>query len=170
MRLFSTIYRTGDGKPLFAPEVEPTLFLIAWGVAAAVGVIAAVDPGAARGASRSGGRDPEWLSAVAPMLRLAGVRKSYNIGTPVEAEVLHGIDLTLEPGEFAALVGPSGSGKSTLLNIVGLLERPTGGQVLIAGRDTGTLDEARSPSCAGAPSASCSSSTICCRPSPRSRT
>jgi lipoprotein-releasing system ATP-binding protein len=76
------------------------------------------------------------------MLRLAGVRKSYNIGTPVEAEILHGIDLTIEPGEFAALVGPSGSGKSTLLNIVGLLERPTSGQVLIAGRDTGTLDEA----------------------------
>jgi lipoprotein-releasing system ATP-binding protein len=79
---------------------------------------------------------------VEAMLRLAGVRKSYNIGTPVEAEILHGIDLTIEPGEFAALVGPSGSGKSTLLNIVGLLERPTSGQVLIAGRDTGTLDEA----------------------------
>jgi lipoprotein-releasing system ATP-binding protein len=79
---------------------------------------------------------------VEAMLRLAGVRKSYNIGTPVEAEILHGIDLTIEPGEFAALVGPSGSGKSTLLNIVGLLERPTTGQVLIAGRDTGTLDEA----------------------------
>jgi lipoprotein-releasing system ATP-binding protein len=76
------------------------------------------------------------------MLRLVDVRKSYNVGTPVEAEILHGIDLTLEPGEFAALVGPSGSGKSTLLNIVGLLERPTRGNVLIAGRDTGTLDEA----------------------------
>jgi lipoprotein-releasing system ATP-binding protein len=80
---------------------------------------------------------------VEAMLRLAGVRKSYNIGTPVEAEILHGIDLTIEPGEFAALVGPSGSGKSTLLNIVALLERPTTGQVQIAGRDTGTLDEAQ---------------------------
>ena len=76
------------------------------------------------------------------MLRLVDVRKSYNVGTPVEAEILHGIDLALEVGEFAALVGPSGSGKSTLLNIVGLLERPTRGKVLIAGRDTGTLDEA----------------------------
>jgi lipoprotein-releasing system ATP-binding protein len=76
------------------------------------------------------------------MLRLVDVRKSYNVGTPVEAEILHGIDLALEVGEFAALVGPSGSGKSTLLNIVGLLERPTRGNVLIAGRDTGTLDEA----------------------------
>ena len=44
VRLFSTIYRTGDGKPLFAPEVDPMLFLTAWGVAAAVGVIAAVIP------------------------------------------------------------------------------------------------------------------------------
>lgn len=44
VRLFSTIYRTGDGKPLFAPEVDPTLFLTAWGVAATVGVIAAVIP------------------------------------------------------------------------------------------------------------------------------
>jgi len=77
-----------------------------------------------------------------PLLRLEGVHKSYNLGTPVEAEVLHGINLALEPGEFAALVGPSGSGKSTLLNIVGLLERPTSGQVLIAGKDTGNLDEA----------------------------
>jgi lipoprotein-releasing system permease protein len=44
VRLFSTIYRTGDGKPLFAPEVDPMLFLTAWGVAAVVGVIAAVIP------------------------------------------------------------------------------------------------------------------------------
>ena len=78
----------------------------------------------------------------APLLRLEDVHKSYNLGTPVEAEVLHGIDLALHPGEFAALIGPSGSGKSTLLNIVGLLERPTAGRVLIGGRDTGALDEA----------------------------
>jgi lipoprotein-releasing system ATP-binding protein len=62
-----------------------------------------------------------------PVLRLDGVRKSYNVGTPVEAEVLHGIDLVLEPGEFVALIGPSGSGKSTLLHLVGLLERPSDG-------------------------------------------
>jgi lipoprotein-releasing system ATP-binding protein len=77
------------------------------------------------------------------ILQLTGVRKSYNIGTPVQAEVLHGIDLNLKAGEFAALIGPSGSGKSTLLNIVGLLEQPTSGQVMIRGRDTGTLDEAQ---------------------------
>ncbi|HNA83102.1 MAG TPA: ABC transporter ATP-binding protein [Thiobacillaceae bacterium] len=76
------------------------------------------------------------------ILGLAGVRKSYNVGTPIEAEVLHGIDLALDPGEFAALIGPSGSGKSTLLHIIGLLERPTSGRILIAGREIGSLDEA----------------------------
>jgi lipoprotein-releasing system ATP-binding protein len=79
--------------------------------------------------------------AVADTLRLTGVRKSYAIGTPVEIEVLHGVDLTLRRGEFAALIGPSGSGKTTLLNIIGLLDRPTAGQIFIAGQEAGTLDE-----------------------------
>ena len=78
----------------------------------------------------------------APVIRLAGLTKAYNVGTPVETEVLHGLDLSLEQGEFAALIGPSGSGKSTLLNIIGLLERPTGGRLSIAGRDTAHLSEA----------------------------
>ena len=69
-----------------------------------------------------------------PVVLLEGVRKSYNVGTPVETEVLHGIDLALARGEFCALMGPSGSGKSTLLNIIGLLDRPTSGQLSIDGR------------------------------------
>ncbi len=77
-----------------------------------------------------------------PVLRLAGVRKSYNVGTSVEVEVLHGIDLTLERGEFVALIGPSGSGKSTLLNIIGLLDRPTAGKLWIEGHETSTLGDA----------------------------
>ena len=79
---------------------------------------------------------------MAEILRLDGVRKSYNVGTPIEAEVLHGIDLDLAAGEFAALIGPSGSGKSTLLHIVGLLERPSAGRILIAGKEIDRLDEA----------------------------
>jgi len=75
-------------------------------------------------------------------LRLEGVRKSYNSGTPLETEVLHGIDLRLARGEFAALIGPSGSGKSTLLNVIGLLDPPNAGRLLIEGRDTGGLGDA----------------------------
>ena len=57
----------------------------------------------------------EATDAGADTLRLMGVRKAYGIGTPIEAEVLHDIDLTLRHGEFTALIGPSGSGKTTLL-------------------------------------------------------
>jgi lipoprotein-releasing system ATP-binding protein len=74
-------------------------------------------------------------------LRLESVRKSYGVGTPVEQEVLHGIDLILRHGEFAALVGPSGSGKTTLLNVIGLLDRPSAGHLFIAGRETSQLDD-----------------------------
>lgn len=82
-------------------------------------------------------------------LRLAGVRKSYAVGTPVEAEVLHGIDLTLGQGEFAALIGPSGSGKSTLLNLIGLLDRPTAGTIFVTGQDTAHLDDAETTALRG---------------------
>ena len=81
-------------------------------------------------------------TAAIETLRLEGVRKSYGIGTPVEAEVLHGIDLVLKGGEFAALIGPSGSGKTTLLNLIGLLDQPTGGALFIEGQKTSALNDA----------------------------
>ncbi len=59
------------------------------------------------------------------------LKKSY--GTDVVTEVLHGISLELETGSFASLIGPSGSGKTTLLNLIGLLDKPTSGQVLLSG-------------------------------------
>jgi lipoprotein-releasing system ATP-binding protein len=76
-----------------------------------------------------------------PVVRLVGIRKAYSVGTPVETEVLHGIDLVLKRGEFVALTGPSGSGKSTMLNIIGLLDRPTSGQLFITERETGHLND-----------------------------
>src|ERR1700751_3494993 len=69
------------------------------------------------------------------------VRKAFNVGLPIETEILHGIDLDLEHGEFCAVMGPSGSGKSTLLNIVGLLDRPTSGTLRIGGQETTELDD-----------------------------
>lgn len=78
----------------------------------------------------------------AEVLRLEGVCKAYNVGTSVEVEILHDIDLVLRKGEFVALIGPSGSGKSTLLNIIGLLDRPTKGQLYIEGHETSRLDDA----------------------------
>jgi lipoprotein-releasing system ATP-binding protein len=77
-----------------------------------------------------------------PIIELKQIRKSYGVGTPVVTEVLHGIDLVIQEGEFAALTGPSGSGKSTLLNLIGLLEKPSDGQLLVGGQDTAGLDDA----------------------------
>jgi lipoprotein-releasing system ATP-binding protein len=75
------------------------------------------------------------------VLRLEDVRKSYGEGTAVVTEVLHGISLRLQHGEFTALIGPSGSGKSTLLHIIGLLDRPSSGRLYIDGKDTSALPE-----------------------------
>jgi lipoprotein-releasing system ATP-binding protein len=78
----------------------------------------------------------------APLIELRDIRKSYNLGKPNQAEVLHGVSLAIARGEFVALIGPSGSGKSTLLNVVGLLERPTAGSYRIEGQETTGLDDA----------------------------
>jgi len=77
-----------------------------------------------------------------PLLQLRGIHKSYNVGLPNEAEVLHGIDLDLAEAEFVALIGPSGSGKSTLLNIIGLLEGPSAGSYRIGGQEAVGMDDA----------------------------
>lgn len=84
--------------------------------------------------------DPAGVTT-GPVVQLKGVRKSFNVGQPNQTEVLHGIDLTLERGEFCAVMGPSGSGKSTLLNIVGLLDRPTAGTLAVAGEETTTMGD-----------------------------
>ena len=81
------------------------------------------------------------MSDLREVLRLQGLRKSYNLGQPNEVEVLHGVDLTLDSADFAALVGPSGSGKSTLLNMIGLLDSPTGGELYLAGQPTREMDD-----------------------------
>jgi lipoprotein-releasing system ATP-binding protein len=77
-----------------------------------------------------------------PALELRGVRRIFRQAA-AELVVLNGIDLVLRPGEIVALVGPSGAGKSTMLHVAGLLERPDGGAVLIAGEDCGRLNDER---------------------------
>ncbi len=62
-----------------------------------------------------------------PVIQLQDIYKRFYIGTPNELQVLDGINLTVEEGEFVAVVGQSGSGKSTLMNIIGALDRPTEG-------------------------------------------
>ena len=81
------------------------------------------------------------VSAAPVVLRLEGLRKSYNAGTELETEVLHGIDLTLAAGELTALIGPSGSGKSTLLNLIGLLDTASGGELYLQGQPTAHMDD-----------------------------
>src|SRR5690554_778839 len=80
--------------------------------------------------------------AASEVLRLEGLRKSYNVGRPNEAEVLHGIDLVIGRRDFAALIGPSGSGKSTLLNLLGLLDTPSSGDLTLLGQATSGMDDA----------------------------
>ena len=70
-----------------------------------------------------------------PLIEMHGIHKSYYIGKPNELEILHGIDLTVWPGEFVAIVGESGSGKSTLMNIIGVLDKPTAGEYTLDGVD-----------------------------------
>jgi putative ABC transport system ATP-binding protein len=70
-----------------------------------------------------------------PLIKLEKVIKTYSMGEEVEVKALKGIDLEIKKGEFVSIIGPSGSGKSTLMHIIGLLDKPTSGRVLLEEHD-----------------------------------
>lgn len=74
------------------------------------------------------------------VIDVIGVKKSYNVGD-MDVPILHGIDLTVRKGEFLAIMGPSGSGKSTLMNLIGCLDRPTSGQIVVMGKDINQISD-----------------------------
>lgn len=74
------------------------------------------------------------------MIWMEGITKTYRLGE-VDVPVLKQIDLTIEQGEYVAIMGVSGSGKSTLMNIIGCLDRPTTGNYVLEGRNLTTLDD-----------------------------
>ncbi len=80
-----------------------------------------------------------------PVIRMENIIKRYYVGKPNELEILHGIGLTVNEGEFVSIVGESGSGKSTLMNIIGVLDRQTAGSYYLEGQDVNSMtDEVRS--------------------------
>ncbi len=77
---------------------------------------------------------------VVPIVETVALKKTYMLGkVPVDA--LRGVNLRVEKGDFVAILGPSGSGKSTLLNLIGALDKPSEGKVLIDGVDVSSLND-----------------------------
>ena len=74
------------------------------------------------------------------LIELDGVQRFYSTGD-VEVRALDGVSMKIASGEFVAVMGPSGSGKSTLMNIIGCLDRPTGGRYMLAGREVSGLSK-----------------------------
>lgn len=83
----------------------------------------------------------QQLTASPAIIDLQEIVKRFYIGKPNELEILHGIDLQVQEGQFVSIVGESGSGKSTLMNIIGALDQPTGGQYLLDGECVGNLKD-----------------------------
>ena len=74
------------------------------------------------------------------VIQIIGMTKTYVLGD-IEVHALRGVDLTIERGEFVAIMGASGSGKSTLMNMLGCLDRPTSGRYILEGEDVAQLNE-----------------------------
>lgn len=84
----------------------------------------------------------EHIQKIIPdkVIETIGLQKSYYL-TDIEVPILHDINITIKKGEFVAIMGPSGSGKSTLMNMLGCLDKPSEGQVLVMGKDINQISE-----------------------------
>lgn len=82
----------------------------------------------------------ETYRTAAPIIKVIDVKKSYTLGD-LEVPILHNINFKVREGEFLAIMGPSGSGKSTLMNLIGFLDRPTEGTIIIKGLDINKLSD-----------------------------
>lgn len=80
------------------------------------------------------------MISMTPIVEAVNLKKTYMLGK-VSVEALRGVNLKVESGDFLAILGPSGSGKSTLLNLIGALDKPTEGKMMIEGVDISTLND-----------------------------
>jgi putative ABC transport system ATP-binding protein len=81
------------------------------------------------------------MSSAEAIIRLEGVEKRYVLGGEVEVCALRGVDLTVNSGDYLAIMGPSGSGKSTMLNLIGCLDRPTAGHYHLGGTNVSRMPD-----------------------------
>lgn len=102
----------------------------------------AINDTAAAAPAATASPSPTTSGDKAPVIEISDVWKLHKLGDEV-VKALISVDLQVMPGEFVCLMGPSGSGKSTLLNMIGGLDRPTKGSIMVAGRDTGRLTESQ---------------------------
>lgn len=75
------------------------------------------------------------------IIEMKDIRKSFYVGTPNQLNILKGINITVNEGEFVSIIGSSGSGKSTLMNIIGALDRPTSGKYILGDTDISTVSD-----------------------------
>ena len=104
-----------------------------------------------------------------PLIDLRHIDKEYRVGD-VKVPVLTDVSLTIEAGEFVALMGASGSGKTTLMNLLGCLDKPTQGSYRLSGVEVGRLSRTQLAQFAAAASGSSFRASTCCPAPPRSRT
>jgi putative ABC transport system ATP-binding protein len=75
-----------------------------------------------------------------PIIEIKGITRNFPLGSEI-VRVLKGIDLSINKGEYVALMGPSGSGKSTLMNLLGCLDTPTSGSYILNGKDVSSMKD-----------------------------